>query len=156
MNTSVGTPLNDAQRASGVDAPIVVTHVDGLRFAAQVRAHRVIVDQTLRAGGADSAPTPLELLGVALGSCVALYVTQFFAARQLEHSGLEVQVEQHRSAAHNGIGAFTVHVLLPRQTSDQQLLMLERVVRTCPVHRTLEGAVTIDVQLHRQVNSSAV
>ena len=51
--------------------PIVVTHEGGARFAAQIRSHRVIVDQPQHAGGMDSGPMPIELLGTALGTCIA-------------------------------------------------------------------------------------
>ena len=46
-----------------IHQPIVVTHDGGVRFAAQIRSHRVVVDQPERAGGDDSGPMPLELLG---------------------------------------------------------------------------------------------
>ena len=46
-----------------VHQPIVVTHEGGVRFAAQIRSHRVVVDQPERAGGEDTGPMPLELLG---------------------------------------------------------------------------------------------
>jgi putative redox protein len=51
--------------------PIVVTHEGGVRFAANVRSHRVVVDQPYQGGGTDTAPAPIELLGVSLGTCVA-------------------------------------------------------------------------------------
>jgi hypothetical protein len=41
-----------------VNQPIVVTHDGGMRFTAQVRTHRVTVDQPTRAGGADTGPMP--------------------------------------------------------------------------------------------------
>ena len=43
---------------SSTRAPIVVTHETGLSFAAQIRGHRVLTDQSERAGGADRAPSP--------------------------------------------------------------------------------------------------
>ncbi|MHB1070258.1 MAG: OsmC family protein, partial [Gemmatimonadaceae bacterium] len=57
--------------------PMVITHVGGVQFSAQVRSHRILVDQPERGGGADGGPSPMELLGVSLGTCVALYVQQF-------------------------------------------------------------------------------
>ena len=74
--------------------PITVTHEGGVKFAAQIRAHRVLVDQPVRGGGEDSAPTPLELLGASLGTCVALYVQQYCDSRGLPYAGMSVEVEQ--------------------------------------------------------------
>jgi len=127
--------------------PIVVTHEGGARFAADIRSHRVMVDQPLRGGGEDTAPAPLELLGAALGTCVALYVQQFCVARSLPYEGLRVEVEQHGVTNPNRIGEFAVRVLLGHDLPPQYAAMLERVARTCPVHNTLAHAAEIAVSV---------
>lgn len=128
--------------------PIVVTHEGGTRFAAQVRSHRVVVDQPTRAGGDDRGPMPLELLGTALGTCVAFYVQQFLQARGLPCDGLRVEVEQHKAANPSRIGVFVVRVVPPAGLPDAHAELLERVARSCPVHGTLahvaQVLVTID------------
>ena len=63
-----------------------VTHLGGRRFASQIRTHTVVTDQSVRAGGEDSAPSPLELVSAALGSCIAVYVHQFCESRGLPQS----------------------------------------------------------------------
>ena len=70
-----------------------MTHHGGVRFAAQVRSHRVLVDQPVHGGGDDTAPSPIELLGASLGTCVALYVKQFCEVRGLPYEGMRVEVE---------------------------------------------------------------
>ena len=92
-------------------APIVVTHEGGLSFAAQVGTHRLVVDQPVRAGGQDRGPAPIELLGAALGTCVALYVQQFCYTRGLDHEGLRVEVEQHSASNPSRIDRFVVRVI---------------------------------------------
>ena len=76
--------------------PTVVTHVSGVKFAIQIRSHEILVDQTLKGGGTDSAPTPLELLGAALGSCVAYYlltmVSRAFSSMPGLASGIALQI----------------------------------------------------------------
>ena len=127
--------------------PIVVTHEGGARFAAQVRGHRVIVDQPERGGGEDSGPMPLELLGAALGTCVAYYVHQFLQARALPTSGLRVEVEQHKATNPNRIGLFVVRVQPPAGLAPGHLELLERVARSCPVHGTLANEVQVMVSI---------
>ena len=78
--------------AGQAPSPIVVTHEKGLSFAAQIREHRLMTDQSARAGGEDSAPSPTELISAALGSCIALYVHQFCVSRGLPHDGMRVEV----------------------------------------------------------------
>lgn len=132
-----------ASPGSGV--PIVVTHDGGVRFAAQIRSHRIVVDQTVRGGGADSAPAPIELLGAALGTCVAFYVQQFCHARGLPYDGLRVEVEQQGAQHPARIGRFIVRVLLGTEIPAQHAAMLERVAQSCPAHNTLSHGADVTV-----------
>jgi putative redox protein len=131
-----------------IHQPIVVTHDGGVRFAAQIRSHRVVVDQPERAGGDDSGPMPLELLGAALGTCIAYYVQQFLQARALPTSGLRVEVEQHKATNPYRIGLFVVRVVPPAGLAPGYSELLERVARSCPAHATLahEAQVLVTIE----------
>jgi putative redox protein len=131
--------------ASPQRTPIVVTHESGVRFAAQIRSHRLIVDQPIRGGGEDSGPAPIELLGASLGTCVALYVQQFCHARGLPYAGMRVEVEQLGAVNPNRIGTFVVRVILSAELPPHMLSLLERVAASCPAHNTLSHAASIDV-----------
>lgn len=128
-------------------SPIVVTHEGGVRFAAQIRSHRVIVDQPARAGGSDAGPAPIELLGASLGTCVALYVQQFCHVRGLPYDGLRVEVEQYGAANANRIGTFVVRVLLGHELPEEYASMLERVARSCPAHNTLRHGAEVEISV---------
>ena len=134
-----------------VRQPIVVTHEGGVQFAAQIRSHRIIVDQPVRGGGADAGPAPLELLGASLGTCVALYVQQFCHTRGLPYDGLRVEVEQYGAANPGRIGQFVVRVLLGHDLPEQYAAMLERVARSCPAHNTLAHGAEVTVLIESAV-----
>jgi uncharacterized OsmC-like protein len=134
--------------------PIVVTHEDGARFAAQVRSHRIVVDQPRSGGGEDSAPMPLELLGVSLGTCVALYVQRFLQARNLPHAGMRVEVEQVSGQNPHRVTAFQVRVILPAPLPPIYTALLERVARSCPAHNTLVQSA--DVRVAVEIRSAEV
>jgi putative redox protein len=137
--------------------PIVVTHEHGRRFGAQVRQHRVITDQSERAGGADGAPSPTELLSAALGSCIALYVYQFCTSRGLSHDGLRIEVLPFNAPNPNRIAELQVTVRLSQELSPHVREMLERVVRSCPVHNTLahEAAVSVAIEDGARVHATS-
>src|SRR6476620_624217 len=120
-----------------VPIPIVVRHTGGTRFVARARSHEIVTDQTQRSGGAYSGATPLELLGAALGSCMALYVQQFCEVRDLPYVGMKVEVRQKNEKGPNRVGEFSVKVVLPQELPEQYMSVLERVVQSCPVHNTL-------------------
>ncbi len=133
--------------APKIREPIVVTHEGGVQFAAQVRKHRVLVDQPERGGGADAAPAPIELLGVSLGTCVALYVQQYCHSRGLSHDGMRVEVQQYGAQNPSRIGQFEVTVVLPAGIPAEHVAMLERVARSCPAHGTLTHAAEVRMEL---------
>ena len=127
--------------------PIVVRHEGGQRFVAQVRSHLVTVDQPRGAGGLDDGPMPIELLGVSLGTCIALYVQHFCQARDLPCEGMRVEVEQLGARNPNRIRQFEVRVVLPEPLPPAYGEMLERVVRSCPAHNTLEHGAEVLVHI---------
>lgn len=133
--------------AGQTSAPIVVTHDKGLSFAAQIRQHRLVTDQSARSGGEDTAPSPTELISAALGSCIALYVHQFLVSRGLPHGGMRVEVTPRSVANPNRIAELSVAVLLPVELSPHTLLMLERVVQSCPVHNTLAHGAAVSCSI---------
>jgi uncharacterized OsmC-like protein len=125
--------------------PTVVTHVSGVKFAIQIRSHQILVDQTVNGGGADSAPTPLELLGAALGSCIAYYIHQFFHTRGLPADEIVVAVS-HRSTSNPArIESFDVKLTLPAHVPPHFMPLLERVIDSCPAHNTLAMGAKIAV-----------
>ena len=132
---------------AGTRPAMVITHEGGLKFAAQVRSHRIVVDQPARAGGDDAGPMPIELLGVSLGTCIALYVQQFCQSRGLPYDGMRVELEQHGAQNPNRIGEFVVRVVLPTELPAQYATLLERVVRSCPAHNTLEHGAALSVEI---------
>ena len=125
---------------------MVVTHLGGARFAADIRGHRLVVDQP-RPTGDDSALMPIELLAASLGTCVALYVQRYLASRGLPHHGMRVEVAQHGAANPGRIGEFVVNVVLAEPVPAHHAEVLERVARSCPAHNTLVHGAEVDVRL---------
>ena len=137
----------------GTAQPILVTPLDGVRFAIGIRSHEIIVDQTLRGGGQDSAPTPLELLGASLGSCIAYYVGQFLTVRQLSAEGLRVEVVTTKAAAPSRIENFAVKIVLPADFPDRYRPMIDRILETCPAHNTLAMGAAIGLTVEAPASS---
>ena len=122
-----------------------VSHEGGVKFRAAVRGHDVLTDQPVGAGGEDSAVTPLELIAVALGSCVALYIVQFCQVRGLATAGLRVEVGQQTSKSPYRVSRYDVNVVLPDGFPEQYRVAVERVARSCPAHNTLQHSPEIRV-----------
>ena len=131
--------------------PISVTHDSGVRFAVRIRSHQLFVDQTLNGGGCDSAPTPLELLGASLASCIAYYVHHFFHTRGLPADSIRVEVSQTSSRDPHRVETFSVTVFLPADIPDRYLPLIERVIDACPAHKTLTLGAKVAVKIAEPV-----
>lgn len=94
---------------------------------------------------------PVELLGVSLGTCIALYAQQFCHARGLPYQGMRVEVEQHGARNPNRLREFVVRVILPEKLPAAYAELMERVVRSCPAHNTLEQETVVRVTVETPV-----
>jgi len=90
---------------------------------------------------------PLELIGAALGSCVALYVSKFCTGRGLSTEGMSVEVEQQTVRDPYRIGRFRVRVVPPAGLPPRLVELLERVATHCPAHYTLGMGAEVDIRI---------
>ena len=127
--------------------PITVTWDGGVRFTADIRGHKVSVDQPPQGGGSDSAPMPLELVPASLGTCVALFVQQFLATRGLDASGLTVVVSAAGASNPHRLGQFEVEVRIPGGVPEKYRDAVRRAAETCTVHHTLTHQPEISVAI---------
>src|SRR5450759_5286628 len=67
-----------------------VEHRGDDKFDINIRGHVVRVDQPVKDGGEDTAPTPTELFIASLASCVAFYARRYRARHDLPTDGLAV------------------------------------------------------------------
>lgn len=134
-------------RIRGSRHSAVALALGGERIAATVRDHEVLTDQPERAGGSDSAPTPLELLSVSLASCIALYVRRYCAQQGLEGADLAVEVKPFWREDPGRIGRFDVTVHLDDGVPEHHRAAMLEVARKCPVHHTLAHAPELTISL---------
>ena len=127
--------------------PITVTWDGGVRFTADVRGHRITVDQPPQGGGQDAGPMPLELVPAALGTCVALFVQQFLVTRGLDATGMSVQVFTAPESNPHRIGRFEVSVSIPKGVPEQYRQAVVRVAESCTVHHTLTHRPEFEVEV---------
>jgi len=126
---------------------MLATPAGGLSFTASVRGHTVVSDQPQRVGGMDTAPSPLEYLGVALAMCVALYARKYLDAHALSSEELAVDVKPIWRDAPGRIGRFEVTVHIPESLPEDHHGPLLQAARDCPVHHTLAHGAELGFEL---------
>jgi ribosomal protein S12 methylthiotransferase accessory factor len=141
-----------AENVATSHAVTVVTHEGGLRLVADVRGHRVPTDQPIKAGGADSAAMPLDLIGAALATCIGLSAVQFCRARELPTDGLQVELWQRTAHEPYRVEHYDVRVALPAGFPGRYRAAVGRAARTCAAFNTLthQPTVQIDVIAERE------
>lgn len=128
----------------------IVRHLNGVKFEAVARGHRVICDQPAENHGEDAGMTPPEFLLASLGTCAAYYAAEYLRTRGVCTEGLEVVVTAEKAAAPARLGAFRIAVTVPDLDAQQQAGLL-RAVKACLIHNTLTHAPAIEIALETRV-----
>ena len=72
---------------------------------------------------------------------------QFLVSRGLPHGGMRIEVTPRSVANPNRIAELSVAVRLPVELSPHTMMMLERVVQSCPVHNTLAHGAAVSCSI---------
>lgn len=123
-----------------------VTPEEGHRFAIAVRDHIVYVDQPTTAGGADSAPTPLELFLASLAACVAHYARGYLDRHDLASDGLAVHANGDLVNGPARLDEIVIELTLPASFPEERRAALVAVANKCTVHNTLEHQPTVRIE----------
>ena len=123
---------------------VSVDYLGGVRFEVAARRHRIVSDQPLENGGADTGMTPPELLLASLGSCAAYYAAEYLRVRSLPVQGLRVYVHAEKALKPARLSMFRVRVEAPSADQSHSDSLL-RTVKHCLIHNTLLQPSNVDV-----------
>lgn len=113
-----------------------------------VRGHELHGDEPVDEGGADTGPKAHEYLCTALASCTAITLRMYADRKQFSVRSIHVDCTLDRSVKNAAVDSrFNMKITINGElTSDQRQRMLQ-IAEMCPVHKTLNGAITLDTQL---------
>jgi putative redox protein len=111
-----------------------IRHVDGERFEADVRGHRITVDQP---DAGDEGPTPVELFVVGLASCVAALARAYLLRHGLSADGLSVTADYDVQARPSRVSDVRLVLRTPDGIPEQRRRGLLAVASRCTVHNSL-------------------
>jgi len=113
-----------------------------MRHVAQVRAHRISVEEPAPAGSEDSGPTPHDLYDAALASCKALTVLWYANRRGIPVEDIAETVERDDADERKGTYRLRTSLSLSGPLTPAQREELLAVVGKCPVHKLRAQATT--------------
>ncbi len=114
-----------------------VTHNNG--------RHQFYADEPADKDGADTAPTPDELLEAALASCTLVTLRMYTDHKQWNVGAIHVSVALLRE---EGKTIITRNLKFEHQPTAEQQQRLIQVAKNCPVSKTLGAASELNVQIN--------
>ena len=120
----------------------IIRYLDGTRFEAESRGHRVVCDQP----ESNFGMTPSEFLLAALGTCAGFYALHYLKTRSLPVEGLKVRVTAEKATQPTRLGSFRIEITTSALDPRHQEGVL-RAAKACLVHNTLLHAPQIETVL---------
>src|SRR5712691_4208346 len=136
---------------------VVVRGVGTGVFSTEVETgrHVLLADEPTAAGGADSGPSPYELLLAALGTCTVMTLRLYAERKGWSLDGVTVVLSHDRIYAEDCADCDTSEGRLDRisrvitlagdLTAEQRAKLMHMADR-CPIHRTLTSEVVIETR----------
>lgn len=130
----------------------VSTSQGGLRHLVTVGDHRLIADEPAERGGANSGPSPLELLAASLVSCTAITMQLYAQRKGWDLGDLTVEAD-FQPAERGALTQFEMVLGFPDHLTEEQVEKLQVIAAKCPIHRTLEGEAIFSERVERRARA---
>jgi putative redox protein len=145
-------PAGDQTQNDGPRDVIVRGGAAGFAQEIRIGPHRLTADEPIAAGGAETGPTPYDLLLASLGACTSMTVGLYARRKQWPLEAVRVRLRHGKIHAADCadcetrvgvIDRIEVDLELDGALSDEQRARLMEIAERCPVHRTLTSEIVI-------------
>jgi len=116
-----------------------ISLIENVKFEAECRGHRIVLDQPIDDGGSDAGMTPVELFIASLGSCIAYYAVIFCQRRKIPSDDLNVELGWEWAEDPHRVGAIDLTITLRKKLTEKEKTGLLRMVKGCTVHNTMRN-----------------
>ncbi len=106
--------------------------------------HEIIVDEPIDKGGKDLAPKPTELLAASLASCTAITLKMYAERKTWDVGEIFVDVTLEDSNDKTNTTLNRIIRFSKTDIPEDQMKRFQHIANACPVHKILEGAITIN------------
>ncbi|CAL2101663.1 Osmotically inducible protein OsmC [Tenacibaculum sp. 190130A14a] len=111
---------------------------------AKMRQHFVVIDEPVKAGGDDNAPTPVEYLLTAIGGCVSITLRMYAERKGWDLGEITVNVRQKEELTSEGIKKSLIEeISFEKEVTPEQREKLLEIAGKCPVAKMVKGETPI-------------
>jgi len=127
---------------------VEIKKIDGLKLKGKDDSgHEIVIDTIKELGGHDSAPSPMKLLLLSLGSCTLMDVISLLDKMKVDYNDIKVKVTGERRDKHpktfNNIEIkYTVYGKNPDESKIKKSIDLS-TEKYCSIHAMLEKTASI-------------
>ncbi|MDI3323005.1 OsmC family protein [Pontibacterium granulatum] len=121
---------------------------------ADIRDHKVVIDQPVNAGGSNEGPTPLEYFLFSLAGCIASIARIAAMQQKIEFRGMELKVDATLNPAgllgkdtDDRVGFQTISVgasIDADLSEEEKKAFLDAVCDRCPLHDNIKLETHVD------------
>jgi len=126
---------------------ITVTREEGLRFSIRIRNHVMTTDMSVKDGGQDGGPAPVEIMGASMGACLATLVQAYCNTRGYTDGDVAVSLTIEMVESPNRIGGFVADVELPKDVPEGEKEKLKKMCLRLPIPASLRAEPRVDIEM---------
>jgi putative redox protein len=124
---------------------IIVDFPGGARVDAHFDGFTVPSDQPQKAGGDNSAPSPILIFLASLASCSGYYIYGFCKARGIPMDGIKVIQRAEQDPKTKMVGKISVEIQLPADFPKEYAAAVIRAAESCLVKKHLEHPPSFEI-----------
>jgi putative redox protein len=105
--------------------------------------HTFVADEPGELGGADTGPSPYDLLLASLGACKAITVRMYADRKGWDVEEIRLDLAHSRPEGRGGPERIDVSLSITGDLDDEQRARLKEIAGKCPVERTISGELSV-------------
>ncbi len=124
-----------------------ISYIGNGKFEVNTAKHKMFTDLPEKAGGKDSAMTPVEIFVGSLGTCIGVFAMKYLQTSKLDPEGMNVNVNWEYDEKKTRIAKVDISLTVPNSVIGKRKNALYQAVNSCIVHNTLKNTPELNINL---------